>query len=112
MRRHSQFKRLFGPGYDGVVEAVRLTPRGKIQFVRAYERRGPTFSDRVLLERDTLVDRIKSGKRFVTGSRIPGRGSEFEVADQVELLETPQGEVVVSGDSASQKDHLQGVPVL
>jgi hypothetical protein len=112
MRKHPQFKRLFGPGYDGVVEAVRLTSRGKIQFVRAYERRGPTFSDHVLLDRDALVERIKSGKRFVTGVRIPNGGSEFDIADEVKLLETSEGEVVISGDSASQKDHLQGVPVL
>jgi hypothetical protein len=103
---------MFGPGYDGVVEAVRFTSGGKIQFVRAYERRGPTFSDHVLLDRAALVERLKSGKRFVTGQRIPNRGSEFKIADEVKLLDTPKGEALISGDTASQKDDLKGVPVL
>jgi len=29
--------------YDGVIEAVRYAPAGRISLVRAYERRGPTF---------------------------------------------------------------------
>jgi hypothetical protein len=112
MKNHPQYKRLFGSGYDGVVEAVRLTSGGNIQFVRAYERRGPTWSDHLLLDREALVERIKSGKRFVTGKRIINRGSEFEIADVVELLETSKGEVVVSGDTSLQKDRLKGVPIL
>ncbi|MGD8458417.1 MAG: hypothetical protein PVF83_18740 [Anaerolineales bacterium] len=80
--------------------------------MRAYERRGPTFSDHFLLNRATLVDRIKSGKRFVTGRRIPNHGSEFEIADEVKLLETAKGETLISGENVSQNDHLKGVPVL
>ncbi|MGD8458414.1 MAG: hypothetical protein PVF83_18725 [Anaerolineales bacterium] len=112
IKKHPQYKRLFGPGYDGVVEAVRLTSGGKIQFVRAYERRGPTFSDHLLIDRAALVDRIKSGQRFVTGRRVPNHGSEFEIADEVKLLETAKGETLISGDDAAQNDHLKGVPVL
>ena len=113
MRKHPQFKRLFGPGYDGVVEAVRFTSRGKIQFVRAYERRGPTWSDHLLLDRDTLIARIKSGQRFVTGKRIPNMGSEFEIADSIELVEIDNSEVVISGKTnSSKKDRLKGIPIL
>ena len=54
--------------FDGVIEAVRYRG-GKIELVRAYERRGATFSDRVLLDRAALLDRLKKGKRFVTGQR-------------------------------------------
>jgi len=37
---------------------------GQIALVRAYERRGVTFSDRVLLDRATLLERLKNGKKF------------------------------------------------
>ncbi len=43
---------------DGVIEAVRYK-NGQLIVVRAYERRGSTFSDRVLLERSY---RVRSGK--------------------------------------------------
>ena len=60
--------------FDVVIEAVRYKS-GKIELVRAYERRGPSFSDRVLLDRKTLLERLKDGKTF--GDRpaqgIPGR---------------------------------------
>jgi hypothetical protein len=112
MAKHPQIKRLFGPGYDCVVEAVRLTSGGKIKWVRAYQRRGPTWSDHLILDRATLIERIKSGQRFVTGKRIPNMGSEFEVSDKIELQETSKGEVIRSGDTTATKDILLGVPVV
>jgi hypothetical protein len=54
--------------FDGVIEAVRFK-NGQISMVRVYERRGKTFSDWVLLDRKTLLDRMQNGKAFVTGSR-------------------------------------------
>jgi len=45
---------------DGVIEAVRYK-NGQIVIVRAYERRGATFSDHVLLERKTLLERLQKG---------------------------------------------------
>ncbi|MDP1779148.1 MAG: hypothetical protein Q8K73_02630, partial [Anaerolineales bacterium] len=45
---------------DGVIEAVRYK-NGQITWVRAYERRGATFSDRVLLDRKTLLQRLQKG---------------------------------------------------
>lgn len=35
--------------FDGVIEAVRYSPDGKIEVARAYERRGAAFSDHVLI---------------------------------------------------------------
>jgi hypothetical protein len=112
MKKHPQYKRLFGPGYDGVVEAVRLTSGGKIQWVRAYERRGPIWSDHLLIDRKTLIERIKSGKRFVTGKRITNMGSEFEIADKIKLQETSKGEIIISGNTPSKKDTLTDIPVI
>ena len=49
------------PKFDGVIEAVRYKS-GKIEVVRAYERRGATFSDHVLLDRKELLERLRGGK--------------------------------------------------
>ena len=50
--------------YDGVITAVRYSSEGAVDWVRAFERRGPTFSDRLKLHRDELVEAIKSGKKL------------------------------------------------
>ena len=108
----TQVKRIRGPKYDGVVEAVHLTSSGKIEWVRVFERRGPTWSDNVLLDRETLIERLKSGKKFVTGKRIVSMASEFEVSEEIELRETGKGDVIVSGKPEGEKDWLEGVPEL
>ena len=46
--------------FDGIIEAVRYK-NGQIVTVRAYERRGATFSDRLLIERKDLLERLKTG---------------------------------------------------
>ena len=51
---------------DGVIEAVRYKG-GKIDLVRLYERRGPTYGDHVVMDRLTLLSRLKEGKRIMTG---------------------------------------------
>jgi hypothetical protein len=56
--------------YDGIVQAVRYGEDGEILWVRAFLRRGPTWSDSVLIDRKTLVDKLKSGKQFVIGKRV------------------------------------------
>ena len=94
--------------FDGVIEAVRFK-NGKIEVVRAYERRGATFSDHVLLDRKTLLDRLKKGKHFVTGQRKEYLASTFEVGKPVNLVGTDGREIVTT---AAQVDHdeLEGVP--
>ena len=57
--------------YDGVIEVVRYTPDGKISEVRLYERRGPTFSDRVIIPRTELLQRLRARKKFAVGLRKP-----------------------------------------
>ena len=94
--------------FDGVIEAVRYKS-GKIEVVRAYERRGATFSDHVLLDRKTLLERLKHGKHFVTGQRKKYLASTFEVGKPVNLVGTDGREIVTT---AAQVDHdeLEGVP--
>ncbi|HEX7540861.1 MAG TPA: hypothetical protein VF352_01905 [Anaerolineales bacterium] len=92
---------------DGVIEAVRYTPGGKIAVVRAYERHGVVWSDHVLLERNELSERLMRGKRFVVGERKIYLGSVFETGTVVHQIE---GNIVTEGQT-SARDLLAGVPV-
>ncbi|MDH5606563.1 MAG: hypothetical protein OEY93_06715 [Anaerolineae bacterium] len=104
---------LFGQKFDGVVEAVHYTKNGKIDWVRAYERRGPTWSDHVLLDRDMLVQRIESGLRFFAGRRIQLEASEFEIGSRLELRAAPNGSLVVSAGIKDPKtDSLPEIPII
>jgi hypothetical protein len=97
---------------DGVVEAVHFAPDGKIAWVRAYERRGSTFSDRVLLDRENLVKRIKAGKQFFTGKRIPLEAGTFEIIHPIRVTGLDDHPILVTGFSPANKDTLDGVPVI
>jgi len=103
--------------FDAVVEAVRYTDHGLISMVRIYERRGPTFSDRILVDRETLVQRLKQKKRFVAGRRIPRMASTFDVGAPLVLVSQEGSEFVTTGDSSGGGDHaaaqdrLEGVPL-
>ncbi len=98
--------------FDGVVEAVHYNPDGKIKWVRAYLRRGKTFSDIVLLDRQALAEQLKSGKRIMAGKRIPLMASTFEVSRPIRLVQQDGQEVLVIGDKSASKDSLDGVPVV
>ena len=92
---------------DGVIEAVRYTPGGKIVFVRAYERHGVVWSDHVLLERKELSERLRQGKCFVAGERRIYLGSVFETGIAVHQVE---GNIVTEGQTGT-RDLLMGVPI-
>ncbi len=109
---------------DGVIEAVRYAPDGRIAMVRAYERRGPAWSDLVLLERAELVRRLGSGKRFALGRRIPRMGGTFETGAAVRLAGAKDGPLVLAGTApadgrapedggapANGRDALDGAPL-
>lgn len=98
--------------FDGVVEAVHYNADGSIDWVRAYERRGPTWSDRVLIDRDKLVARLAAGKRFYTGKRRISLASEFDLSAPLRLLATENGHVLVTGGLKASEDQLAGVPVI
>lgn len=48
--------------FDGVIDAVHYNPDGQVKWVRAYLRRGATFTDNLLIQRQDLVEEIRSGK--------------------------------------------------
>ena len=100
------------PKIDGVIEAARYHPDGQIQWVRAYLRRGPTYSDHVLLDRQALVEQLKSGKTFFAGERVELMASTFKLGKTVRLLQKNGQELLSTGESGASQDHLEGVPIL
>jgi len=99
------------PKYDGVVECVHYKPNGEVDWVRAYERRGATFSDYVVIPRDTLIQKLRSGKKYVVGKRIPEMASTFDIIASVRVSSSAGKDILVSDDRPSDRDHLPGVPV-
>lgn len=98
--------------YDGVIEVVRYTPEGKIETVRIYERRGPTFSDRVLLNRAELLVRLRAGKKFAVGVRKEFLASTFDIKNEVHLAGSRSQETIIAGNpQTADRDDLQGVPL-
>ena len=95
--------------FDGVIVAARYQG-GRIEVVRAYERRGATFSDWVLLDRGALVRKLKDGKRFVTGHRKEYLASTFEVKKPVNLIGR-DGSQVLTTLTEGDEDRLEGVPI-
>ena len=94
--------------FDGVIEAVRYKG-GKIEAVRAYERRGATFSDHVLLSRKMLVERVEQGKRFVIGQRKEFMASTFDIGKPVKLIGKEDERIITTRDQ-SERDELEGAP--
>lgn len=95
--------------FDGIIEAIHIK-NGQVVTARAYERRGASFSDRVLIERKDLLERIKSGKTFLTGSRKEYLASEFEVGKPV-LVVTRDGKDFLATRNGVDRDELENVPV-
>jgi hypothetical protein len=94
---------------DGVIESVRYK-NGQIMMVRAYERRGATYSDRVLLDRKVLLDRLQKGQQFVTGSREEFQASTFRVGKSVLVLKQDDRELLATYENAT-RDELEDVPI-
>lgn len=94
--------------FDVVIEAVRYK-NGKIELVRGYERRGAAFSDRILMDRKTVLERLKDGKRFITGQRKEFLGGTFDVGKALKLVGADGKQVVTTLPDADH-DELEGVP--
>jgi hypothetical protein len=92
---------------DGIIEAVRYSPDGKIEVVRAYERHGVVWSDRILLGRHDLSERLKQGKHFVVGERKLFLGSMFETGTDVHQVQ----DSIVTNGLTNAHDLLNGVPI-
>ncbi len=97
--------------FDGVIEAVRYHPNGQIALVRAYVLRGVTYSDRVLLDRETLLERIKAGKKFTTGQRKEFLASTFAFGKPVKALGTNGKTFLTTREDVTQHDELEETPI-
>lgn len=98
--------------YDGVIEAVHYLPDGKVDWARTYLRRGPTFSDYILLDRQALLEHIHAGKKFYIGERIPLMGGAFNVFDQVKVVKKNGQEYLVTQEGDVERDHLGSTPMI
>jgi hypothetical protein len=97
---------------DGIVQAVRYGEDGQVLWVRAFLRRGPTWSDHVLIDRKSLVEKLKSGQQFVVGKRVELMAGTFETSSPVQLFIKNGQEFLVAGDPETEKDCLEGVPLV
>jgi hypothetical protein len=100
------------PKFDFVVEAVHYTEDGRIAWVRGFERRGPTFSDRVIVERDNLVMRLKGGERVIIGQRVPQMAGTFELGEKIQIDHVFGEDYLIAGGHAVNGDYLQDVPII
>ena len=96
--------------YDGVIEAVHYK-NGQIDIVRAFERRGAAFTDRIMLNRKEFVERIKKGKKYVVGKRKEFLAGSFDVQENpVQVLEH-DGQEILSTRAGADHDELEQAPV-
>lgn len=92
--------------FDGVIESIHTTPGGMLISARLYERRGPTWSDRIILPRVELIRRLKTGQKFVIGVRQENMGSTFDIHGQVRLVCLNGDELLVSGECQAVRDWI------
>jgi len=95
--------------YDGVIEAVRYK-NGQIVVVRAFERRGAAFSDRVMMDRRELLERLKDGRKFIVGKRKELLAGSFEEGKPVQIV-SRDGKDFISTNEQSDRDELEQAPV-
>jgi hypothetical protein len=98
--------------YDGVLETAHFKADGQLDWVRVYQRRGAVFSDRVVLSRESFIEQLKKGMRYVVGERIPRMGAKFTVSQSVQLQERDGKQVIALGAARPAADDLTGVPIL
>ena len=96
--------------FDGVIEAVRYK-NGQIEMIRAFERRGAAFTDRVMLGRDEFLKRLKKGRRFVVGTRKEFLAGTFDVQEKPVQILDRDGKEIISTRAESDHDELEQAPV-
>ena len=96
--------------FDGVVEAVRYK-NGEIEVVRAFERRGAAFTDRVMIPRHEFLERLKKGRKFVVGQRKEFLAGTFDVQDKPVQIVKRDGKEFISTRAEAEHDELEQAPV-
>ena len=96
--------------FDGVIEAVRYKS-GQIEVVRAFERRGAAFTDRVMLNRKEFLGRLKKGKKYFVGRRKEFLAGTFEVQDKPVQVVDRNGKEIITTRAEADQDELEQAPV-
>jgi len=97
---------------DLIIEAVHHKRNGQIDFVRAYQKRGATYSDCLLVKRQELLELLVLGMRVVTGQRIPLLGTVFLELAPVMLLTINNKQTIATGGSTENHIELAEVPII
>ncbi len=87
---------------DVVLTSVRYQDGGvRLAQARGFERRGDIWSDTLLFDRATLVQRVRDGRRVVVGHErdLPG---DFEIGGPLRLEDS--GWLVADGGSGNRDD--------
>ena len=98
------------PVDDGVIEAVRYKD-GQIEVVRAFERRGATFSDRIMVARNELLERLKKGQKFVIWTRRDFWASTFDIQEKPVQVVDHNGKEIIATSTDAKHDELEQAPV-
>lgn len=96
--------------FDGVIEAVRYK-NGQIEVVRAFERRGATFSDRIMLTRNELLERLKKRQNIVVGKRKEFLASTFDAQAKSLQVVNRNGKEIIATRGDADHDELELAPV-
>lgn len=100
------------PKIDIVVVAIRYEAPGKIAWVRAYERRGKIWSDRIMIQRADLIARIRAGQHVMTGERIEFEAGTFKIWEAVRVEDSNGASRLLAEAANGSGDDLNGVPAL
>lgn len=95
--------------FDGVIEAVHYK-NGEIEVVRAFERRGAAFTDRVLIPRHEFLELLKKGRKYVVGKRKVFLAGTFDVQDKPVQIVNRDGKEIISTRSEADHDELEQAP--
>jgi hypothetical protein len=95
---------------DVVLVAARYNDEGALKFAKGYERRGKVWSDIRIFDRETLLNKVRSGAKVVTGNPVAIPGN-YDPAGIVRIIDRDGGERLVTDGKQNQFDDL-GLPVL
>jgi hypothetical protein len=95
---------------DLVLVDARPTEDGRcIAVARGYERRGEVWSDLLILDRETVLGRVRQGKRVFVGMPLDLPG-DFALQAPVRLSGDKTSPILVSGEGRDETVGL-GLPV-
>jgi hypothetical protein len=95
---------------DIVLVAARYTDDGTLEFAKGYERRGFVWTDIRLFDRETLIEKVRSGAQVYTGDPVQVPGN-YEPHQRVRIEGQDLRLYLVANGGGVEQDDL-GLPVL